>query len=58
MVENYAKELSSNYNPPNHLLVEPWYYHGDGSKITLYFRGHGSTTAVAVKNQVHIAQKA
>ena len=23
------------YNPPNHLLVEPRYYHGDGSKITL-----------------------
>ena len=23
------------YNPPNHLLVEPWYYHSDGSKITL-----------------------
>ena len=22
-------------NPPNHLLVEPRYYHGDGSKITL-----------------------
>ena len=21
--------------PPNHLLVEPRYYHGDGSKITL-----------------------
>ena len=21
--------------PPNHLLLEPWYYHGDGSKITL-----------------------
>ena len=29
--------LSTNvsYNPPNHLQVEPWYYHGDGSKITL-----------------------
>ena len=22
-------------NPPNHLLVEPGYYHGDVSKITL-----------------------
>ena len=22
-------------NPPNHLLVEPRYYHGDGSKIAL-----------------------
>ena len=23
------------YNPPNHLLVEPRHYHGDGKKITL-----------------------
>ena len=22
-------------NPPNHLLVEPWYYHAEGSKIRL-----------------------
>ena len=26
---------SDSANPPNHLLVEPWYYHGGGSKITL-----------------------
>ena len=35
--------------PPNHLLVEPRYYHSDGSKIALLPCGRGSTTAVAVK---------
>ena len=28
-------EFSNRFNPPNHLLEGPWYYHGDGSKIRL-----------------------
>ena len=35
------------HNPPNHLLVEPRYYHGDGSKITLLqwpWQYHGSSS--------------
>ena len=28
-------EFSNRFNLPNHLLVGPWYYHGDGSKIAL-----------------------
>ena len=42
-------------NPPNHLLVEPWYYHGDGSKITLlpspwkYHGGGSKKSSIAQK---------
>ena len=37
----------------NHLLVEPWYCHGDRSKITLLlWPGSTTTTVVTVKNQV------
>ena len=43
--------------PPNHLLVERWYYHSDGSKITLlpwrwYYHGGGSKkSSIAQKTQ-------
>ena len=48
-----AEAISGLKTMSNHLLVEPRYYHSDGSKITL-FPGHGSTTVVAVKNQVQL----
>ena len=40
--------------PPNHLVVERWYYHSDGSKITLlpwrwYYHGGGSKNQVQLK---------
>ena len=35
-------------NPPNHLQVVPWHYHGNGSRL-LCFRGHASTM---MENQV------
>ena len=49
-------------NPPNHLLVEPWYYHGDGCKITLLlqpwqYHGSGSKKSsiaqIAQNCQIH-----
>ena len=48
-------ETMPNINPPNHLLVEPWYYNGDGSKITLlpspwkYHGGGSKKSSIAQK---------
>ena len=44
------------FNPPNHLQVEPRYYHVDGSKITLHtsMAMVYSTMAVAVKIQSYL----
>ena len=46
-----TKRKLGKHNPPNHLMVEPRYHHGDGSKITLLLYICISM-AVAVKNQV------
>ena len=45
----------STSDPPNHLLVEPWYYHSDGSKIALlpwpwqYHGGGSKKSSIAQK---------
>ena len=52
-------QCDHNYDniPPNHLLVEQWYYHSDGSKITLlpwpwqYHSGGSKKSCIVQKAQ-------
>ena len=53
----YEYHMYYHHNPPNHLLVEPRYYHSDGSKITLlpwpwqYHSGGSKKSSIAQKAQ-------
>ena len=56
VIKEQAHYTANRHIPPNHLLVEPQYYHGDGSKITLLpwpWQYHGSGS-----KKSSIAQKA